>query len=260
MARFSGRIRVALLKSAPVFVEKWHLFASRYFSRTMQGGGGVMNRLHLQLALDRCTLPDACRMAALAAPQVDTIEVGTPLLMREGRQAISEIKAHIGEHPCSLFADTKISDEGASIARLCFEAGADAVSVVDGSSTENLQAVRAVADEFGKQVWVDLFNHSNPVVRARALTPYVDGFILHRTDRDLPFLLLEGLLAIDCPFRLAGGLTVESAARAAESQRATMFPLEGVIVGRAITDADDFQAALAAFVAICHPEGIPAPP
>ncbi len=205
-------------------------------------------------------------MADLAASQVDTIEVGTPLLMREGRQAISEIKAHLGAHPCALFADSKISDEGATIARLCFEVGADAVSVVDGSSTENLQAVRTVADQFGKQVWVDLMHHSNPIVRARALTPYVDGFILHRTDRDLPLLLLEGLLAIDRPFRLAGGLTVETAARAAafqratDSQRAAMAPMEGIIVGRAITDATDFQSALAAFVAICHPRGTPASP
>lgn len=215
-------------------------------------------RLHLQLALDHCTLPEALALAERAAPVVDSVELGTPFLIREGVAGLHQINLRLEGHPCALFADTKISDEGALIARICLEAGADALSVVDGASTRTLQEVRAVADEFGRQVWVDLLYHSNPIIRARALAPYADGFIVHRPRTGFPPLLVEGLMAVDRPIRLAGGLSWEEAQRAVEFQRriglarASMAPMEGLIVGRAITQAPDVGAALAAFAALCH--------
>lgn len=219
-----------------------------------------MNRLHLQLALDHCTLEMAEALTRLAAPIVDTVEVGTPLLIREGVAALRLLHPLLAHHDCELFADTKISDEGESIAELCYEAGADAVSVVDGASTRTMHAVRAVADRFERELWVDLLYHSNPIVRARALAPFVDGFILHRPESGFPDQLVDGLLAVDRPIRLAGGLTIEEARRAASFQRqnggahrAQMEPAEGMIVGRAITHATDVEEALAAFAAICHP-------
>jgi 3-keto-L-gulonate-6-phosphate decarboxylase len=139
---------------------------------------------------------EAARMADRAAPYVDTVEVGTPLLIREGIAALSAIRPVLDETTVTLFADSKISDEGVAIARLCYEAGADALSVVDGASTKTLRAVRAIADEMGKQVWVDLMYHSNPILRARTLAPYADGFIVHRPHTGFPPLLVEGLL--DC--------------------------------------------------------------
>jgi 3-hexulose-6-phosphate synthase len=219
-----------------------------------------MYRLHLQLALDHCTLEEAVDMAARAAPLVDTVEVGTPLLVREGVAALRQVRAQLEGHSCGLFADTKISDEGPAIARVCFEAGADAVSVVDGART-NLLGVRAIASEFGnKEVWVDLLNDANPIIRARALAPLVDGFIIHRPESGLPRLLVEGLLAVDRPLRLAGGITLGRARRALQIHYAvpwrqtSMGAMEGIIVGRAITEAPDFDAALRAFADLCHPE------
>ena len=154
-------------------------------------------RLHLQLALDHCTLPEALALAERAAPVVDSIELGTPFLIREGVAALRQFKALLDGHPCALFADTKISDEGALIARICLEAGADALSVVDGASTRTLQEARTVVNEFGRQLWVDLLYHSNPIIRARALAPYVDGFIVHRPRNGFPPLLVEGLMAVE---------------------------------------------------------------
>lgn len=219
-----------------------------------------MTQLHLQLAFDRGSLEGVCAMARRAAPHVDTIEVGTPLLMREGVAALRQMRDAIDGTPAALFADTKISDEGIDIAHTCFEAGADALSVVDGASFETLYAVRAIADEVGRQVWVDLLNHSNPIVRARALAPFVDGFILHRMSSGLPPMLVAAMLSLRAPVRLAGGLTPSYARRAVAVQLAAgdrhkrMAPMEGIIVGRAITEAEDFDGALATFVAICGGE------
>lgn len=218
-------------------------------------------RLHLQLALDHCTLPEAMALAERAAPVVDSVELGTPFLIREGVAALRQIKPLLDGHPCALFADTKISDEGALIAQICLDAGADALSVVDGASTRTLQEVRAVVTEFGRQLWVDLLYHSNPIIRARALGPFVDGFIVHRPRTGFPPLLVEGLMTVDRPIRLAGGLSLEEARRAVEFQRrigstrASMAPMEGLIVGRAITQAPDVEAALLAFAQLCHGDG-----
>ncbi len=217
-----------------------------------------VGRLHLQLALDRGSLAEVRQMAAMAAPYVDTLEVGTPLLMREGVAALRQIRAAIGEHPCALFADSKISDEGSTIARICLEAGADAVSVVDGARFETLQEVRSVADEFGKQIWVDLLNHDNPIIRAHALAPFVDGFILHRSRSGLPPLLVEDLVSVDRPIRIAGGLTLNHARallrRNGLNQQDADSPLQGIIVGRAITDAESFDQALEHFSRVCRGE------
>jgi 3-keto-L-gulonate-6-phosphate decarboxylase len=217
-----------------------------------------MKQLHLQLALDHCTLEEGRQLAALAAPLVDTVEVGTPFLIRAGVEAIAEVKQAIGDRPTRVFADTKISDEGENIARLCFDAGASAVSVVDGASTRNLREVHAVAREYGMQVWVDLLSHTNPIIRARAISPFVDGFILHRPRHGLPPLLVEGLLAIDHPIRLAGGIDLELARWAASSRQQQaeedefMGRMEGIIVGRAITAAGDVEAALQEFSRLCR--------
>lgn len=217
-----------------------------------------MSRLHLQLALDLLPLDEAVAIARRAIPYVNTIEVGTPLLIREGVAAIRRLRAELSDVPqIALMADTKISDEGAEIGRLCFEAGADGLTVVDGASTATLQAVYEVANAQGKQVWVDLLYHSNPIIRAHAIAPYVDGFLFHRPPSGFPPLLVDGLLALDRPIRLAGGMDLDLAHRARRiwteaASRETMLPQEGFVIGRAITQAEDVEAALRAFADLCE--------
>lgn len=214
-----------------------------------------MTHLHLQLALDLGTLDQSVQMVQMAVPYVDSVEIGTPLLIREGIAALKAIRPYVEGTAVALFADSKISDEGIAIARLCFDAGADTISVVDGASTNTLRAVRAVADEVGKQVWVDLMYHSNPILRARTLAPYADGFIVHRPQTGFPPLLVEGLLIIDRPIRIAGGLTLDIARREIAARRTSNHaPLEGIVVGRAITQSEDIEATLQSFAALCRGE------
>jgi 3-keto-L-gulonate-6-phosphate decarboxylase len=212
-----------------------------------------MTRLHLQLALDLGTLDQLVQLVQMATPYIDSIEIGTPLLIRDGIETLHAIRPYVDGTNVSLFADSKISDEGAAIAKLCYDAGADTISVVDGASTRTLKAVRAVADERGKQVWVDLMYHSNPILRARTLAPYADGFVVHRPETGFPPQLLEGLLIIDRPIRIAGGLTLEIARREMEARQHSNITLhEGIVVGRAITEAEDIEGALKAFATLCR--------
>jgi 3-keto-L-gulonate-6-phosphate decarboxylase len=212
-----------------------------------------MTRLHLQLALDLGTLNQLVQLVQMATPYIDSIEIGTPLLIRDGIATLHAIRPYVDGTNVSLFADSKISDEGAAIAKLCYDAGADTISVVDGASTRTLKAVRAVADEMGKQVWVDLMYHSNPILRARTLAPYADGFVVHRPETGFPLQLVEGLLIIDRPIRIAGGLTLEIARREMQARQNSNITLhEGIVVGRAITESEDVEGALKAFATLCR--------
>ena len=82
-----------------------------------------------QHALTRAHCASAgLRVLASAAPAVDIVEIGTPLLIAEG---LGAVRAVCSAHPGMIvLADTKIMDAGGYEARLAFEAGADIVTVL----------------------------------------------------------------------------------------------------------------------------------
>ena len=66
--------------------------------------------MKLQFAMDTLTTEAALELAAAAAPSVDIIELGTPLIKAEGFRAITAIKE---AHPDKIvFADLKTMDAG----------------------------------------------------------------------------------------------------------------------------------------------------
>jgi 3-hexulose-6-phosphate synthase len=91
--------------------------------------------MKLQFAMDTLTTEAALELAAAAAPHVDIIELGTPLIKSAGLSAITAIK---DAHPDKIvFADLKTMDAGELEADIAFQAGADLVTVlgVAGDST-----------------------------------------------------------------------------------------------------------------------------
>ncbi|RYY09414.1 MAG: 3-hexulose-6-phosphate synthase, partial [Alphaproteobacteria bacterium] len=66
--------------------------------------------MKLQFAMDTLTTAAALELAAAAAPHVDILELGTPLIKSEGVSAITAIK---DAHPDKVvFADLKTMDAG----------------------------------------------------------------------------------------------------------------------------------------------------
>lgn len=62
--------------------------------------------MKLQLALDTPDLAHELELAGKVAAQVDLIEAGTPLLIREGIRAVRELRRrHRG---CPIVADIKV--------------------------------------------------------------------------------------------------------------------------------------------------------
>lgn len=123
--------------------------------------------MKLQVTLDTMTVEAGIARLIDVAPFVDIIEVGTPLLLDAGMQAIELVKdAFPG---VEVLADTKIWHDGTRIAASAFAHGADMVSVLAGTTDAEIQAVVDYAQEHGRAVAADLSGLGGLVRRASEL-------------------------------------------------------------------------------------------
>ena len=86
----------------------------------------------LQIAMDYISLPKALAMAVLVAPEVDIIEIGTPLCKAAGLEAIRSMREICPDK--IILADLKTPDVGALEATMAFDAGADMMTVIGGAA------------------------------------------------------------------------------------------------------------------------------
>ncbi|MFM1651577.1 3-hexulose-6-phosphate synthase [Brevibacillus sp. B_LB10_24] len=110
--------------------------------------------MKLQLALDEKTLVDSLLLAERVRESIDIIEIGTPLVMREGMRAVREFKRYFPEK--EILADLKIMDGGFFEAELAFEAGADYATVLGVTDILTARASIEAAEKYGKQMVVDM--------------------------------------------------------------------------------------------------------
>ena len=120
----------------------------------------------LQLALDG-TLEQAVTVLDLVAPFVDIVELGTPLLYREGIRVAAQIQ-HLFPN-IILLADMKIMDAGEEEASIAFDAGCQYVTVLGMSQDKTIQGVVAAANRHGGEVMVDMMQVAEPVERGHHL-------------------------------------------------------------------------------------------
>ena len=110
--------------------------------------------MKLQLALDSSSSQEATRILEKVSDLVDIVEVGTPLLMKEGVKVVTEIKDTYPQ--LEVLADLKIMDAGDIEASIGFEAGADIVTVLGVAHDVTIRRAVNQARAFSKQVMVDL--------------------------------------------------------------------------------------------------------
>jgi len=195
--------------------------------------------MKLQLALDTPDLARELELAGKVAAQVDLIETGTPLLIREGIRAVRELRRRHRGRP--IVADIKVVDAGEPIAELAFAAGATVVTVLGCASDEVIERVVRSAKRYDGQVMADSLSLTNVPERARQLRDLgVDSLCLNRrgikrvkgqSREERLSQLLELIEQIDLPVYLAGGIDVP------ELTALRDLPLAGVIVGAAIAEA-----------------------
>ena len=188
----------------------------------------------LQLALDLADLERALKIAEEAAPYVDWLEAGTPLIKSEGQNAVRELRKRFPRK--TIVADMKIADTGAFEVELAAKAGADVVTVmavVDDSTVR--EAVKA-GERFNAKVMADMIGVPDVPKRLCELKKLgVHYACLHigidQQMRGVKIVEEVRKFKCDIPFAVAGGVSVETVAEVAASGA------EIVIVGGAITKA-----------------------
>lgn len=201
--------------------------------------------MRLQFAMDTLTTESALDLAAKAAPYVDILELGTPLIKSEGLAAITAVKA---AHPDkTVFADLKTMDAGELEADIAFSAGADLVTVLGVAGDSTITGAVAAATKHGKGVVVDLIGVSDKVARAREVVALGAVFVEMHAGLDeqaedgysLDALLSAGKAA-EVPFSVAGGVSADSV------EAVQQAGADVAVAGSAIYSASDVAAAAAA--------------
>ncbi len=95
----------------------------------------------LQIAMDYTSLPKALEMAVLTAPEVDIIEIGTPLCKSAGVEAIRAMREICPDK--LILADFKTPDVGGLEATMVYDAGGDMLTVIGGAATAHSESRRS---------------------------------------------------------------------------------------------------------------------
>lgn len=198
--------------------------------------------MKIQFAMDTLTTEQALEWAAAAAPHVDILELGTPLIKSAGLSAVTAIRE---AHPDkTVFADMKTMDAGELEADIAFGAGADLVTVLGSADDSTIAGAVQAAAKHGKGVVVDLIGVADKAARAQQVVELGAEFVEMHAGLDEQAQegysledLLEAGRAAGVPFSVAGGVkpTTIGSVREAGAQIA--------VAGGAIYSADDVGAA-----------------
>ena len=219
--------------------------------------------MKLQITLDTYSVEDGISLVRSIADSIDIIEVGAPLLLEEGMSAIDEVKEAFPE--IEILADTKIWHDGTRIAASAFSHGADMVTVLGGTTDAEVEAVVAIAREYGGKVAADLSGIGGLVQRASEredlgvrYMQVPSGLRRMAGDEDARDAFHRNTRAMGGnPLALARNVMrgLASSSKIAVVDNITLDNLDEVLaihpgvllVGRAILSADDPAAAAAEF-------------
>jgi len=208
---------------------------------------------YLQVALDMVE-DDVLRRVVEATPADGRIilEAGTPLIKRFGVGVMREISAI---RPDSfIIADLKTLDVGRLEVAIAAEQGAHAAAVSALAPVETVEAFIDECRERGLRSYVDMMNVLDPAALVSGLSVKPDVVLLHRgIDAELGGSTSTGWQAIpaikaaggeDLLVAVAGGISPETAPDALAAGA------DVLVIGRAITAADDVNDAAQGFLRI----------
>ena len=199
----------------------------------------------LQVALDYISLPKALIMAYQVAPEVDIIEIGTPLCKAAGIEAVRAMREICPDK--LILADLKTPDVGGLEAAMAFDAGADMMTVIGGAALATVEQALAVAKERGKEMLMELTGVRDIMARAVEWNKIgVERIVYHRewdaqaagrdwTEADK--VTIRQLIDMGFKLTVTGGLTQELLPFFAD------LPVSVLICGRGIREASDPRTA-----------------
>lgn len=167
--------------------------------------------MKIQFAMDTLTTEQALEWASQAAPHVDILELGTPLIKSAGLSAVTAVKkAHSDK---TVFADMKTMDAGELEADIAFQAGADLVTILGTADDSTIAGAVQAARAHNKGIVVDLIGVADKSARAKEVVKLGAEFVEMHAGLDEQAqegYSLDGLLeagkAAEVPFSVAGGV------------------------------------------------------
>jgi 3-dehydro-L-gulonate-6-phosphate decarboxylase len=194
--------------------------------------------------MDYTSLAKALEMAVLTAPEIDIIEIGTPLCKAAGVEAIRAMREICPDK--LILADFKTPDVGGLEATMVYDAGGDMLTVIGGATIPTVKEALAVARKRGKEMLMELTGVRDILVRATEWRQIgVDRIVYHREwdamaagrewveeDKDI----IRKLIDMGHKVSVAGGITVDNLPFFAD------LPLSVVICGREIREAANPRA------------------
>ena len=108
----------------------------------------------LQIALDDIRLPDAIALLEEISDDIDIVEVGTPMMMEYGMEAVRQLCRHFPSLP--ILCDAKIMDAGEYEAKVALDAGASYVTVLAVTDDLTIQEVAETAHRYGAKAVADM--------------------------------------------------------------------------------------------------------
>lgn len=195
--------------------------------------------MKLQLALDTTTIDEAVALVRQTEKWVDIIEIGTPMLIEYGLEAVRVMKKNFPNH--TVLADAKIMDAGELEAAMCFKAGADIVTVLGVSHLTTIEnTVKAAKAAHGK-VMVDMIDVENLKSKTKAIDELGVDYICVHTAFDLQAEKSEPMeelvevnnIIVNSQSAVAGGVKL------ATIERVVACNPEVIVVGGGITNQED---------------------
>jgi len=203
--------------------------------------------LKLQLALDLVTFEEAVAIISESKEFIDIIEIGTPLIIKEGISIVKRIHDLFPDK--IILADVKIMDGGKEEATYAFDAGADIVTVLAAAEDATISNVVKIARVRGKKTMADMIAVRDIIARASQIDLLGVDYLCVHTAFDIQYtqknpldelLLLQSVIS-KSKTAVAGGVNLKTAPETIRSKP------EIIIVGGAITSSTNKKETAATF-------------
>ena len=139
--------------------------------------------MKLQLALDLVNIPEAIELIKEVEEHIDIVEIGTPVINKEGLKAVAEVKAAFPN--LEVLADVKIMDAAGYEVAQASAAGADIVTILAQAEDSSIKGAVEEAKKLGKKILVDMIAVKDIKTRAAELDELGVDYICVHTGYDL---------------------------------------------------------------------------
>ena len=195
--------------------------------------------MKLQVAFEVGSFKDLIMLLERVEDLIDIVEIGTPLIVKEGVKEIENIKNRFPKK--TILADMKIMDAGELEAKIGFDVGADIVTCLGLASSKTLTGAKKVASRNNGKIMVDMINHNNSIGKwPEFLEMGIDYCCLH-TAHDDAVTGDNSIEILEQFHKTHGGknLAVAGGVNPDLIQEMKLFQPEIVVVGSYITDSTE---------------------